>query len=96
VIESLTTKAEQILEQSVTPGDREKVFARGRSRERSDLLRQVIELLILNGIPTRIICDLLKLEPNSVQYHLRWLEANGKIMRPSKTANCETARATNE
>jgi DNA-binding CsgD family transcriptional regulator len=54
----------------------------------------VIELLILNGIPTRIICDLLKLEPNSVQYHLRWLEANGKIIRPSKTANWETARAT--
>ena len=94
MIESLTTKAEQILSTSVKEEDLPKLTQKGRSRERSDLLRQVIELLILSGIPTRIICDLLKLEPNSVQYHLRWLEANGKIIRPSKTANWETARAT--
>lgn len=94
MIETLSAKAEQILASSVKEEDRPKLTQRGRSRERSDLLRQVIELLILNGIPTRIICDTLKLEANSVTYHLRWLEANGKIIRPSKTANWETARAT--
>ena len=78
MIESATSKAEAILSGIVSDKDRPKLFAKGRSQERIDLVRQAIERLVTNEIPTPVIGAVLKLDSPAVQYHLRWLEKNGR------------------
>ena len=94
MINSATTKAEQILSELLNEQDRKTLFSKGRSQERIDLIRQVIERLIVNAIPTPVVGKVLKLDSPAVQYHLRWLEKNGRISRPSKFAHWKWAKET--
>ena len=96
MIESATSKAEQILSSIVADKDRQKLFGKGRSQERIDLIRQAIERLVTNEIPTPVIGAVLKLDSPAVQYHLRWLEKNGRIVRPSRFAHWKWAKGVNE
>ena len=96
MIESATSKAEQILSSIVAEKDRQKLFGKGRSQERIDLIRQAIERLVTSEIPTPVICSVLKLEPGAVQYHLRWLETNNRVVRPSKFAHWKWAKTVSE
>ena len=84
-IESDQLKAERLLIE-LCPDNNElkKITKGGRSQERIKMLRQVIERLLLNAIPTAVIAKTLKMEQPVIQYHARWLEKNGKIARPSK------------
>lgn len=96
MIESATSKAEAILSEIVSGKDKAKLFAKGRSQERIDLIRQAIERLVTNEIPTPVIGAVLKLDSPAVQYHLRWLEKNGRLIRPSKYAHWKWAKTVNE
>jgi DNA-binding transcriptional ArsR family regulator len=89
-IESDQARAERLLA-SICP-ELKKVTAGGRSHERIKMLRQVIERLILEEIPTAVIAKTLKMEQPVVQYHARWLEKNGKIVKPSRFAHWIDAR----
>jgi DNA-binding transcriptional ArsR family regulator len=89
-IESSQARAERLLA-SICP-ELKKVTSGGRSHERIKMLRQVIERLILEEIPTAVIAKTLKMEQPVVQYHARWLEKNGKIVKPSRFAHWIDAR----
>lgn len=69
-----------------------KLLAKNRSHERIDLLRQAIAVLITNAIPTAVIAKVLKIGQGGIQYHARWLEKNGKIVKPSRFAHWIDAR----
>ena len=92
-IESGQLKAERLLVE-LCPDNLEfkKILAKNRSQERIDLLRQAISVLITNGIPTAVIGRVLKLGQGAVQYHARWLEKNGRIIKPSRFAHWIEAR----
>jgi hypothetical protein len=92
-IESDQLRAERLLIE-LCPDNSElrKITKGGRSQERIKMLRQVIERLILEEIPTAVIAKTLKMEQPLVQYHARWLEKNGKIVKPSRFAHWIDAR----
>lgn len=94
-IESAQLKAERLLIE-LCPDSTEfkKLTAKNRSHERIDLVRQAISVLIVNGIPTAVIAKILKIGQGGVQYHARWLEKNGKIVKPSRFAHWIDARET--
>ena len=89
-IESSQARAERLLN-TICP-ELEKVTSGGRSHERIKMLRQVIERLILEEIPTAVIAKTLKMEQPVVQYHARWLEKNGRIVKPSRFGHWIDAR----
>jgi predicted transcriptional regulator len=51
---------------------------------------------LLNAIPTAVIAKALKMEQPVIQYHARWLEKQGKIIRPSKHSHWIWAKGTDE
>lgn len=87
-IKSDQTRAEEIL-LDICPDNAElkKITRPGRSHERIKMLRQVIHRLILEQIPTAVIAKALKIKQPAVQYHARWLEKNGKIVKPDRFAH---------
>jgi hypothetical protein len=92
-IESDQLRAERLLiELCPDNAELKKITKAGRSQERIKMLRQVIERLLLNAIPTAVIAKTLKMEQPVVQYHARWLEKNGKIVKPSRFAHWIDAR----
>lgn len=92
-IESDGIIAERILnELFADSSELKKVTRGGRSHERIRMLRQVIEGLILEGISTAVIAKTLKMGQPAVQYHARWLEKNGRIVKPNKFAHWIDAR----
>ena len=93
-IESSQARAERLLA-SICP-ELKKVTSGGRSHERIKMLRQVIERLILEEIPTAVIAKTLKMEQPVIQYHARWLEKQGKIIRPSKHSHWIWAKENGE
>ena len=96
-IESAQAKAERLLIE-LCPDNTEfkKLTAKNRSHERIDLLRQAIAILVVEGIPTAVIARVLKLGQGAVQYHARWLEKNGKIVKPSRFAHWIDARGADQ
>ena len=93
-IESDELRAERLLSEFCP--ELQKITDGGRSQERIKMLRQVIERLLLNAIPTAVIAKTLKMEQPVIQYHARWLEKQGKIMRPSKHSHWIWARENGE
>jgi DNA-binding transcriptional ArsR family regulator len=93
-IESDELRAESLLSE-LCP-ELQKITDGGRSQERIKMLRQVIERLLLNAIPTAVIAKTLKMEQPVIQYHARWLEKQGKIIRPSKHSHWIWARENGE
>jgi DNA-binding transcriptional ArsR family regulator len=93
-IESSQARAERLLA-TICP-EIKKVTVGGRSHERIKMLRQVIERLILEEIPTAVIAKTLKMEQPVVQYHARWLEKHGRVIRPSKHSHWIWAKGTDE
>ena len=92
-IESDKLMAERLLnELFADSSELKKVTKGGRSQERIRMLRQAIEGLILNGISTAVIASTLKIGQPAVQYHARWLEKNGRIVKPSRFAHWIDAR----
>ena len=92
-IESDQLRAEKLLfELCPDNSELQKITDGGRSHERIKMLRQVIERLLLNAIPTAVIAKTLKMEQPVIQYHARWLEKQGKIIRPSKHSHWIWAR----
>lgn len=96
-IESAQLKAERLLLE-LCPDNTEfkKLTAKNRSQEKIDLLRQTIAVLLVEGIPTAVVARVLKLGQGAVQYHARWLEKNGKIVKPSRFAHWIDARGTDQ
>ena len=96
-IESDELRAERLLLE-LCPDNSElrKITKAGRSQERIKMLRQVIERLLLNAIPTAVIAKTLKMEQPVIQYHARWLEKQGKIIRPSKHSHWIWAKENGE
>lgn len=92
-IESPQAKAERLL-MAMFPDkdDLKKLTASNRSHEKMDLLRQTIAQLIIEGIPTAVIARILKTGQATIQYHARWLEKNGRIVKPSRFAHWIDAR----
>ena len=78
-IESDELRAERLLLE-LCPDNSElrKITKAGRSQERIKMLRQVIERLLLNAIPTAVIAKTLKMEQPVIQYHARWLKSRAK------------------
>jgi hypothetical protein len=96
-IESAQLKAERLLlELCPDTTEFKKLTAKNRSQERIDLLRQAIAILVVEGIPTAVIARVLKLGQGAVQYHARWLEKNGKIVKPSRFAHWIDARGADQ
>ena len=93
-IESDELRAERLIAESCP--EIEKVRAGGRSQERIKMLRQVIERLLLNAIPTAVIAKTLKMEQPVIQYHARWLERQGRVIRPSKFSHWIWAKENGE
>lgn len=93
-IESDQLRAERLLAE-LCPELR-KITRGGRSQERIKMLRQVIERLLLNAIPTAVIAKTLKMEQPVIQYHARWLEKQGKVIRPSKHSHWIWAKENGE
>jgi len=92
-IESDQLRAERLLiELCPDNSELKKITKGGRSQERIKMLRQVIQRLVLEGIPTAVIAKTLKMGQAVVQYHARWLEKNGKIVKPSRFAHWIDAR----
>jgi hypothetical protein len=87
-IESAQIRAERLLIE-LCPDNAEfkKLTAKNRTEERIDLLRQAVAVLLINGIPTAVIAKILKIGQGAVQYHARWLEKNGKIVKPKRFAH---------
>jgi len=87
-IESDQLRAERLLiELCPDNSELKKITKGGRSQERIKMLRQVIERMLLNCIPTAVIAKTLKMEQPVIQYHARWLEKQGRLIRPSKYAH---------
>ena len=96
-IETDNQKAQRLLgELFPDKGELQKVLDGGKAQERISPLRQAIECLILHGLPTAVIARTLNLGQGAIQYHARWLERKGRIIRPSKTAHWIWAKETNE
>lgn len=96
-IESAQLKAERLLNE-LCPDSTEfkKLTAKNRSQEKIDLLRQAIAILLVEGIPTAVVARVLKLGQGAVQYHARWLEKNGKIVKPSRFAHWIDAKGADQ
>jgi biotin operon repressor len=96
-IESATLRAERLLIE-LCPDNTEfkKLTKRGRSQEKIGMIRQAVELLLTNAIPTSAIAKALKISQASVQFHARWLEKNGVLIRPSKYAHWLMAKRLSE
>lgn len=96
-IESATLKAERLLLE-LCPDNKEfrKMTKPGRSQEKTAMVRQAIRFLLTQEIPTSAIGKALKISQASVQFHARWLEKNGEIIRPSKYAHWLMAKSPNE
>ena len=96
-IESDQLRAERLLiELCPDNSELKKITNGGRSHERIKMLRQVIERLLLNAIPTAVIAKTLKMEQPVVQYHARWLEKHKRVARPSKHTHWIWAKGTDE
>lgn len=95
-IESAQLKAERLLNELCPDTEFKKLTAKNRSQEKIDLLRQVIAILLVEGIPTAVVARVLKLGQGAVQYHARWLEKNGKIVKPSRFAHWIDARGADQ
>ena len=96
-IESDQLRAERLLiELCPDNSELKKITKGGRSQERIKMLRQVIERMLLNCIPTAVIAKTLKMEQPVIQYHARWLERQGRVMRPSKYAHWIWAKGNDE
>ena len=76
--------------------DRKRLLSGGKAQERVSVLKQLIEIFILQGLPTAVIARTLNLGQGAIQYHARWLERKGKIIRPSKTAHWIWAKENGE
>jgi hypothetical protein len=87
-IESAQLRAGRLLVQLCADDtELKKLTAKNRTEERIDLLRQAVAVLLINGIPTAVIAKILKIGQGAVQYHARWLEKNGKIVKPKRFAH---------
>ena len=96
-IESDQLRAERLLiELCPDNSELKKITKGGRSQERIKMLRQVIERLLLNAIPTAVIAKALKMEQPVIQYHARWLEKQGRVTRPSKHSHWIWAKGADE
>jgi DNA-binding transcriptional ArsR family regulator len=74
-------KATAILSERYPGSELKKMFGGSRSQDSIDILRDAVQTLILNGIPTCTIAEALKKKQGTIQYHARWLESQGKIER---------------
>ncbi len=77
-------KANGILADRYPGKELEKLYGATRNQATIDMLRDAVLTLIISGIPTCTIAEVLKKNHGSIQYHLRYLEGRGKIKRPNK------------
>jgi DNA-binding transcriptional ArsR family regulator len=84
-------KAKETIVDRYPENELKKLFAGSRSQDSIDLLRDAVQTLILNGIPTCTIAEALKKKQGTIQYHARWLESQGKIERANVRGHWEQA-----
>jgi hypothetical protein len=89
-------KATAILSERYPGSELKKMFGGSRSQDSIDILRDAVQTLILNGIPTCTIAEALKKKQGTIQYHARWLESHGKIERYNAKGHWRQAEVINE
>jgi DNA-binding transcriptional ArsR family regulator len=87
-------KAQGILSDRYPGKELEKLYATTRNQATIDMLRDAVFTLITNEIPTCTIAEVLKKTHGAIQYHLRYLEARGKIKRPNKRCHWTMAEVS--
>ena len=80
-------KAKETISDRYPSDELKKLFGGSRSQDTIDLLRDAVQTLILDGIPTCTIAEALKKKQGTIQYHARWLESQGKIKRANVTGH---------
>jgi len=89
-------KATAILAERYPGSELKKVFGGSRAQDSIDILRDAVQTLILNGIPTCTIAQALKKKQGTIQYHARWLESHGKIQRYNARGHWRQVEVINE
>lgn len=89
-------KAKAILAERYPSEELSKVVSGSRSQDIIDLLRDAVKTLILNGVPTCTIAEVLHKKQGTIQYHARWLESNKRIERKNHSGHWKQLEVSNE
>jgi hypothetical protein len=88
---SSRSKAKNILAERYTCDELANLISANKRQDKIELLRDAVKTLIVNGIPTRTIAEILNKSQGAIQYHARYLSENGEIKKPKRTSQWRDA-----
>jgi len=94
--QSAMLKATDILNDRYSKSDIKKMHSGKRTADCIEIIHDAVQTLVLSGIPTCTIAEVMEKTKGTIQYHARWLESQGRIRRYNARGHWRQAEVINE